>query len=68
MYSTQLSRPGSDLQLSATDLDAAISGLLLDGLAAADVNGAVVPSGFVRLESFRTGVLDGEDACLKAYR
>ncbi|MFE2997733.1 metallopeptidase [Nocardia sp. NPDC059246] len=68
VYSTQLSRPGSDLQLSATDLDAAISGLLLDGLAAADVNGAVVPSGFVRLEAFRTGVLDGEDACLNAYR
>lgn len=67
-YSTKLSQPGSDLQLSATDLDAAISGLLMDGVAAADVNGAVVPSGFVRLEAFRTGVLDGEDACLKTYK
>ncbi|QVI24218.1 hypothetical protein KHQ06_16455 [Nocardia tengchongensis] len=67
-YSTKLSQPGSDLQLSATDLDAAISGLLMDGVAAADVNGAVVPSGFVRLEAFRTGVLDGEDACLKSYK
>lgn len=67
-YSTTLSQPGSDLRLSATDLDAAISGLLMDGAAAADVNGAVVPSGFVRLEAFRTGVLDGEDACLKTYR
>ncbi|APA97189.1 metallopeptidase [Nocardia seriolae] len=67
-YSTKLSRPGSTLQLSATDLDAAISGLLSDGLAAADVDGNVVSSGFVRLEAFRTGVLDGDDACLKAYR
>ncbi|MVU84062.1 metallopeptidase [Nocardia sp. ET3-3] len=67
-YSTKLSRPGSDLQLSATDLDAAISGLLSDGLAAADVDGNVVPSGFVRLEAFRTGVLDGENACLQTYK
>ncbi|WP_460718269.1 neutral zinc metallopeptidase [Nocardia heshunensis] len=67
-YSTRLSQPGSDLQLTATDLDAAISGLLSDGLAAADVDGNIVPSGFVRLEAFRTGVLDGENACLSAYR
>ncbi|AYF77824.1 metallopeptidase [Nocardia yunnanensis] len=67
-YSTALSRPGSTLQLTATDLDAAVSGLLSDGLAAADVDGTVVPSGFVRLEAFRTGVLDGDAACLTTYK
>ncbi|WP_369639668.1 metallopeptidase [Nocardia sp. JMUB6875] len=67
-YSTKLSQPGSDLRLSATDLDAAISGLLSDGLAAADVDGNIVPSGFVRLEAFRTGVLDGDTACLTTYK
>ncbi|MEC3953002.1 metallopeptidase [Nocardia sp. CDC153] len=67
-YSTRISLPGSEIQLSATDLDAAISGLLSDGLAAADINGTVVPSGFVRLEAFRTGVLDGDTACLTTYK
>ncbi|MGV9415668.1 metallopeptidase [Nocardia sp. NPDC003693] len=67
-FTTSLSRPGRTLQLAADDLDEAVSGLLADGLAASDVNGEVVASGFVRLEAFRTGVLDGEAACLSTYR
>ncbi|WP_067541585.1 metallopeptidase [Nocardia crassostreae] len=67
-FTTTLSEPGSDIRLSADDLDEAVSGLLSDGLAASDVNGEVVASGFVRLEAFRTGVLDGEGACLSAYQ
>ncbi|MFG1792021.1 metallopeptidase [Nocardia sp. NPDC049149] len=68
VFTTRLSEPGSDPRLSAGDLDEAVSGLLADGLAASDVNGKVVPSGFARLEAFRTGVLDGEDACMARYR
>ncbi|WP_063049050.1 hypothetical protein [Nocardia arthritidis] len=68
VVTTELSRPGSDPHLSAGDLDEAVSGLLADGSAAADVNGKVVPSGYQRLEAFRTGVLDGESACLSRFR
>ncbi|MDO3648718.1 metallopeptidase [Nocardia mangyaensis] len=67
VLTTKLSEPGSDPRLSAGDLDEAVSGLLADGLAAADVNGKVVPSGYQRLEAFRTGVLEGEQACLKQF-
>lgn len=66
-YSADLSRPGSDPQLSVTDLDAAVSGLLSDGLAAGDVDGNVVPSGFDRLAAFRTGVLEGADSCYATF-
>ncbi|MGK8524476.1 metallopeptidase [Nocardia asteroides] len=68
VVTTKLSEPGSDPHLSAGDLDEAVSGLLADGLAAADVNGKVVASGYQRLEAFRTGVLDGESACLAKFR
>ncbi|WP_157556755.1 hypothetical protein [Nocardia acidivorans] len=44
------------------------SALLSDGLAASDANGSVVPSGFIRLEAFRTGVLDGDSACLSTCK
>ncbi|TLG10895.1 metallopeptidase [Nocardia cyriacigeorgica] len=64
---TELSKPGSEVQLSAGDLDEAISGLLSDGLAASDVNGKTVDSGYLRLEAFRLGVLEGEAACANKY-
>ncbi|MBM7457372.1 metallopeptidase [Rhodococcus coprophilus] len=54
--------------LSPGDLDEAVSGLLTDGLAASDVNGTTVPSGFSRVDAFRTGVLGGEAACNGRYR
>jgi len=54
--------------LSPGDLDEAVSGLLTDGLAASDVNGNTVPSGFSRVDAFRTGVLGGEAACSGRYR
>ncbi|MFD6455678.1 metallopeptidase, partial [Nocardia sp. NPDC060220] len=68
VLTTKLSDPASDPRLSAGDLDEAVSGLLADGLAAADVNGKVVPSGYQRLEAFRTGVLNGESACLTQFK
>ncbi|KAA8877440.1 metallopeptidase [Nocardia colli] len=68
VVTTKLSEPGSDPRLSAGDLDEAVSELLSDGLAASDVNGKVVPSGYQRVEAFRTGVLEGEQACLSRYK
>ncbi|SDE13014.1 metallopeptidase [Rhodococcus tukisamuensis] len=55
------------LTLSAGDLDEAVSGLLTDGLMASDVNGDTVPSGFARVDAFRSGVLGGQDACANRY-
>lgn len=54
--------------LSPGDLDEAISGLLSDGLAASDVDGNTVPSGFSRVDAFRTGVLAGQQSCDGRYR
>ncbi|WP_305094629.1 metallopeptidase [Prescottella sp. R16] len=54
--------------LSPGDLDEAISGLLSDGLAASDVDGVTVPSGFSRVDAFRTGVLGGQPTCAGRYR
>lgn len=68
VFTTALSQPGSNPRLSAGDLDEAVSGLLGAGLVASDVNGAVVASGYQRLEAFRTGVLEGETACLTRFR
>ncbi|MBB5918122.1 putative metalloprotease [Nocardia transvalensis] len=68
VITTKLSDPSSDPRLTSGDLDSAVSGLLSDGLAAGDVDGKLVPSGYQRLEAFRTGVLDGEGACLTAYK
>ncbi|WP_054813311.1 hypothetical protein [Nocardia arizonensis] len=66
-FTTKLSEPTSDPRLSAKDLDEAVSGLLSDGLAAADVDGKIAVGGYQRLEAFRTGVLDGERTCLTKF-
>ncbi|MFF0542616.1 metallopeptidase [Nocardia thailandica] len=65
----QPGRPASagDIQLSAGDLDEAVSGLLTDGLAASDTQGKTVPSGFSRVDAFRAGVLNGETTCTSRY-
>lgn len=52
---------GNTLRLTAGDLDEAVSGMLTNGLAASDVNGDTVPSGFSRIDAFRSGVLGGDD-------
>lgn len=59
---------GKGLSLAPGDLDEAVYGLLTDGLAASDVNGQEAPSGFTRVQAFRTGVLDGANACATIYR
>lgn len=69
---TKMSQPvtvsdGNTIALTAGDLDEAVSGILTNGLVAGDVNGESVPSGFSRIDAFRTGVLGDEDRCLKRY-
>lgn len=60
-------QPGIDVLLSPGDLDEAVSGLLDNGLAAADVDGNTVLSGFTRVEAFRIGVLQDQFACTSRY-
>ncbi|MCJ0903130.1 neutral zinc metallopeptidase [Rhodococcus sp. ARC_M6] len=64
---TNAATSGAQVTLSPGDLDEAVSGLLTDGLAASDVNGDTVPSGFARVDAFRTGVLGGQVACDSRY-
>ncbi|MBO0856236.1 MAG: metallopeptidase [Nocardia sp.] len=56
-----------DIALSPGDLDKAVSGLLSDGLAASDVDGKTVPSGFSRVDAFRAGVLGSQQICEARY-
>jgi predicted metalloprotease len=65
--SQQINVDGHTVQLAAGDLDEAVSGMLTNGLAASDVNGESVPSGFSRIDAFRTGVLGDVDRCFKRY-
>ncbi|HET7665064.1 MAG TPA: neutral zinc metallopeptidase [Mycobacterium sp.] len=58
---------GTTIALTAGDVDEAVSGILTNGLAASDVNGESVPSGFSRIDAFRVGVLGTEDRCLKRF-
>lgn len=57
-----------EVWLSPGDLDEAVSGLLSDGLTASDINGVTLPSGFSRVDAFRSGVLGGQDTCNARYR
>ncbi|MGA9870183.1 MAG: metallopeptidase [Rhodococcus sp. (in: high G+C Gram-positive bacteria)] len=59
---------GLEVWLSPGDLDEAVSGLLSDGLTASDVNGVTLPSGFSRVDAFRSGVLGGQDTCNVRYQ
>lgn len=58
---------GNTIALTAGDLDEAVSGLLTNGLAASDVNGESVPSGFSRIDAFRVGVLGDQPRCLARF-
>jgi predicted metalloprotease len=63
-----ITTPGGDtVQLTAGDVDEAISGILVNGMAASDVNGDSVPSGFSRIDAFRVGVLGDQDRCFKRF-
>lgn len=56
---------GKQLVLTAGDLDKALIGLLRNTVAASDVNGEHLPSGFTGALAFRGGVLDNIDECFK---
>lgn len=58
---------GNTIALTAGDLDEAVSGILDNGLAASDVNGDSVPSGFSRIDAFRIGVLGDQQRCLARF-
>lgn len=58
---------GDTIALTAGDVDEAVSGILVNGLAASDVNGESVPSGFSRIDAFRLGVLSDADRCFKRF-
>ncbi|WP_313901237.1 peptidase [Mycobacterium sp. SMC-4] len=68
----KMSRPvptanGQTVVLTAGDVDEAVSGILTNGLAASDVNGDSVPSGFSRIDAFRVGVLGDTDRCFARF-
>ncbi len=66
--SSEVATPdGATIALTAGDLDEAVSGMLTNALAASDVNGESVPSGFARIDAFRVGVLGDENQCLKRF-
>lgn len=58
---------GNTVRLTGGDLDEAVAGVLTNGLAASNVNGEFAPSGFARVDAFRSGVLTDEDTCLKQW-
>lgn len=69
---TKLSRSvqtpdGNTVALTAGDVDEAVSGILMNGLVASDVNGESVPSGFSRIDAFRIGVLGDTERCFKRF-
>ncbi len=58
---------GNTIALTAGDVDEAVSGILTNGLAAGDVHGESVPSGFSRIDAFRLGVLGDADRCFRRF-
>ena len=57
---------GKQLVLTAGDFDKALIGLLINAVAASDVNGEHIPAaGFTRALAFRGGVLDNIEECFK---
>jgi predicted metalloprotease len=58
---------GGGLVLGGGDLDEAITGLLLNGLAASDVNGNTVPAGFTRILAYRSGLHSDTDQCFQRF-
>ncbi len=58
---------GDTIALTAGDVDEAVSGILVNGLVASDVNGDSVPSGFSRIDAFRVGVLGDQARCFKRF-
>jgi hypothetical protein len=58
---------GKGLFLAAGDLDEAVAGLLMNGLAASDAHGNPVPAGFTRILAFRSGLHGDTDECYQWF-
>jgi hypothetical protein len=58
---------GNTIKLYGGDLDEAVSGVLTNGMVASNVNGEFAPSGFARVDAFRTGVLGDQAGCDKRW-
>jgi predicted metalloprotease len=67
MTQTVTTPDGNTIALTAGDVDEAVSGILVNGLVASDVNGDTVPSGFSRIDAFRVGVLGDVDRCFARF-
>jgi predicted metalloprotease len=60
---------GTQLRLATGDLDEAVAELLAPrSVMSADADGRNVPSGFARVEAFRTGFMRGSPACTSTFR
>lgn len=58
---------GPGLTLAGGDLDEAVTGLLMNGVAASDVNDNTVPAGFTRILAFRSGLHGDIDGCFERF-
>ncbi|MEO6792369.1 MAG: neutral zinc metallopeptidase [Mycobacterium sp.] len=62
-----LSDGSSGLTLAGGDLDEAVTGLLMNGVVASDVNANTVPAGFTRILAFRSGLHGDTDGCFERF-
>lgn len=58
---------GSGLILAGGDLDEAVTGLLMNGVVASDVDADTVPAGFTRILAFRSGLHGDVDGCFGRF-
>lgn len=58
---------GAGLTLGSGDLDEAVTGLLMNGMVASDVDDNTVPSGFTRILAFRSGLYGDADGCFERF-
>lgn len=58
---------GPGLTLAGGDLDEAVTGLLMNGVVASDVEDNTVPAGFTRILAFRSGLHGDADGCFERF-
>ena len=58
---------GKQLVLAAGDIDEAVTGILLNGIVASDVNGEPAPAAFTRIVAFRLGLQGEADQCFQRF-
>ncbi|HZQ31882.1 MAG TPA: neutral zinc metallopeptidase [Mycobacterium sp.] len=58
---------GKQLVLAAGDIDEAVSGILLNGIVASDVDGQPAPAASTRIVAFRLGLQGEADQCFQRF-